>query len=143
MSFEQVQYHYVYKITNIMPTDERTYYIGVRSSTKEPLNDNYLGSSKSLKKHMSDCYSKNFTKEILRIDGTGYPFGLNGNEICLEAKIVAVADVFDAISSHRPYRASLGSEYAIDELKHNSGTKYDTTIVKTLVALVEENIISC
>ena len=64
-----------------------------------------------------------------RIDGTGYPQGLKGEEICLEARIVAVADVVEAISSRRPYRAALGIEAALDEIKANRGILYDPVSV--------------
>jgi len=59
-----------------------------------------------------------------RIDGTGYPNGLTGDEMCLEAKIVAVADVVEAMNSHRPYRAGLGIDAALDEIKKYRGKYY-------------------
>jgi putative nucleotidyltransferase with HDIG domain len=74
-----------------------------------------------------------------RIDGSGYPKGLKGDEICLEARIVAVADVFEAMSAHRPYRASLGTDKAIAELKAHRGSHYDPEVVDTLLALLEED----
>lgn len=64
-----------------------------------------------------------------RIDGSGYPFGLTRDALLLEAKIIAVADVVEAISSHRPYRASLGINSAIDEIKRNKNIKYDSDVV--------------
>ncbi len=72
-----------------------------------------------------------------RIDGSGYPLGLTGDKMTLEAKIVAVADVFEAISSHRPYRPSLGIESAVEELKNNSGKLYDAEVVKTLLEVLK------
>ncbi len=63
-----------------------------------------------------------------RINGSGYPRGLKGDEIMIEAKILAVADVVEAMASHRPYRPSLGIEYALDEIKKNRGILYDTVI---------------
>jgi len=63
-----------------------------------------------------------------RVDGTGYPQGLKGEEICLEARIVAVADVMEAISSHRPYRPALGIETALNEIKANRGVFYDSMV---------------
>lgn len=73
-----------------------------------------------------------------RIDGSGYPQGLHGSEILLQARILSVADVFETIASHRPYRPSLGLQHAIDELQQNSGKLYDPEVVATLLKLVEE-----
>lgn len=64
-----------------------------------------------------------------RIDGSGYPLGLTGDSICLEAKIIAVADTVEAMSSHRPYRPSLGLEKALDELREQKGRRYDPRVV--------------
>ncbi|MDX8377971.1 MAG: PAS domain S-box protein [Mariprofundales bacterium] len=74
-----------------------------------------------------------------RINGTGYPQGLKGEEICLEARIVAVADVVEAISSHRPYRPALGINIAIDEIKAKRGIFYDSEVVDACLKAVEEN----
>ena len=74
-----------------------------------------------------------------RLDGSGYPNALEGDEICLEAKIVAVADVFEAMSSHRPYRPSLGIDLALKELVDNKGTLYDSKVVDALVSCVRED----
>jgi putative nucleotidyltransferase with HDIG domain len=60
-----------------------------------------------------------------RIDGSGYPQGLPESEILLEAKIIAVADVMEAMSSHRPYRPAPGPELALAEIEKNMGRKYD------------------
>ena len=60
-----------------------------------------------------------------RLDGTGYPDGLRGDEIMLEARILAVADVVEAMSSHRPYRAALGLERALEEISLGRGGLYD------------------
>jgi putative two-component system response regulator len=68
-----------------------------------------------------------------RMDGTGYPFGLSGEDILLEARILAVADVVEAISSHRPYRPSLGIKHALDELSQHRGTLYDPVVVDAFV----------
>jgi len=62
-----------------------------------------------------------------RIDGSGYPRRLKGNKILLEARILAVADVVDAMSTRRPYRASLGLDAALEEIEKNRGTLYDKT----------------
>ncbi|HOU52121.1 MAG: PAS domain S-box protein [Smithella sp.] len=73
-----------------------------------------------------------------RIDGTGYPRNLKGNEILLEARIMAVADVVDAMASHRPYRASLGTEAALAEIEKHKGTLYDGNVVDTCLKLFRE-----
>ena len=74
-----------------------------------------------------------------RLDGSGYPAGLKGDEIGLEGRILAVADVFEAMSSHRPYRPALGIEAAKEELIQNMGVKYDQQVVETLIDLLREN----
>ncbi len=73
-----------------------------------------------------------------RLDGTGYPQGLKGDQICLEARIVAVADVIEAMSSHRPYRPSLGIEKALEEAEQGSGRLYDPEAVRCCVRLFRE-----
>ena len=65
----------------------------------------------------------------LRLDGSGYPDILKGKEIMLEARIIAVADVVEAMSSHRPYRPSLGIEKALEEISQNRGKLYDPDVV--------------
>ncbi|WP_103133778.1 HD domain-containing phosphohydrolase [Mesotoga sp. B105.6.4] len=70
-----------------------------------------------------------------RIDGSGYPRGLKNEEIMLEARIIAAADVVEAISSHRPYRPALGLEMALEEIKSGVGTKYDEEVVKGCLEL--------
>jgi len=72
------------------------------------------------------------------LDGSGYPRGLTDNEIYLEAKILAVADVVEAMSSHRPYRPSLGINAALDEIRSGRGTLYHTSSVDACLRLVEE-----
>jgi HD domain/GAF domain len=62
-------------------------------------------------------------------DGTGYPDGLSGEEIPIEARIMAVADAFDAMTSNRPYRDSLPEEDALAELRRNAGTHFDPRVV--------------
>ena len=73
-----------------------------------------------------------------RIDGSGYPQGLLGGEIYLGAKILGVADVVEAMASHRPYRASLGIDKAIDEISKNSGILYDSAVVDAGLILLRE-----
>ena len=70
-----------------------------------------------------------------RIDGSGYPRGLKNEEIMLEARILAAADVVEAVSSHRPYRPALGLEMALEEIKSGVGTKYDEEVVKGCLEL--------
>lgn len=72
-----------------------------------------------------------------RLDGTGYPHGLTGDQIIPEAKIIAVCDVIEAMASHRPYRAALGIETGIGELLRGKGTIYDPTIVDCCVELIQ------
>jgi len=69
-----------------------------------------------------------------RLDGSGYPLGLKEQQICLEARIIAVADVVDSMSSHRPYRPALGIEMAMDELIKNKGILYDRDVVDAFLA---------
>jgi PAS domain S-box-containing protein/putative nucleotidyltransferase with HDIG domain len=73
-----------------------------------------------------------------RLDGSGYPQGLKENDILLEAKIMAVADVVEAMASHRPYRPSLGIEKALEEITKNKGVLYDARIVEACVKLFSE-----
>lgn len=65
-----------------------------------------------------------------RLDGSGYPEGMQGEEISLAARIVAVADVVEAMSAHRPYRAALGFEAALSEVQAGAGIKYDARVVE-------------
>jgi HD-GYP domain-containing protein (c-di-GMP phosphodiesterase class II) len=74
-----------------------------------------------------------------RLDGSGYPQGLKGNEILLEARILGVADVMEAMCSHRPYRASLGMAESLQELVKNKGTLYDAGVVDTCLKLYGED----
>jgi PAS domain S-box-containing protein len=73
-----------------------------------------------------------------RINGKGYPNGLKGKQIILEARIISVADVMEAIASHRPYRPALGVEYALDEISQNKGILFDEIIVETCLILFNE-----
>jgi PAS domain S-box-containing protein/putative nucleotidyltransferase with HDIG domain len=71
-----------------------------------------------------------------RLDGSGYPYGLRGEEICLGARIIAVADTVEAMSSHRPYRPALGVEAAVEEIVAQRGVKFDVPVVDACVGLV-------
>ncbi len=73
-----------------------------------------------------------------RMDGSGYPNGLKGEEILMASRILAVADVFETIASHRPYRPSLGLAHALNELRENRGRLYDRRAVDVCLSLVEE-----
>ena len=73
-----------------------------------------------------------------RLDGGGYPNGLTGEELHLEARILAVADVVEAMSSHRPYRAGLGVEQSLREIEGHSGTRYDADAVAVCLRLFRE-----
>ena len=70
-----------------------------------------------------------------RLNSSGYPFGLSGESICPEAKILAVADVVEAMASHRPYRPALGIQKALDEISKHKGTLYDPDVVDACVRL--------
>jgi putative nucleotidyltransferase with HDIG domain len=73
-----------------------------------------------------------------RLNGSGYPYGLKGPDILLEAKILAVADVVEAMSSHRPYRPARGIEAALDEINKNRGLLYDAAVVEACLRLFTE-----
>ncbi len=71
-----------------------------------------------------------------RMDGSGYPQGLRGGEMLPESRILAVADVVEAMASHRPYRPALGSEAALQEIQGRKGTLYDAEVVEACVAVM-------
>ncbi|BAV32950.1 hypothetical protein SCL_0628 [Sulfuricaulis limicola] len=73
-----------------------------------------------------------------RLNGSGYPQGLKGDEVCLEARILAVADVVEAMASHRPYRPSLGLDAALEEVSQNRGVLYDPQAVDICLRLFRE-----
>ncbi len=70
-----------------------------------------------------------------RLDGSGYPNGLKGGEIMLEARIIAVADVVEAMASHRPYRPAKGINAAMSEIARNKGKLYDPEVVDACLAV--------
>lgn len=74
-----------------------------------------------------------------RLDGSGYPKGLKGDEISIEAKIIAVVDSFDAMTSDRPYRKAFTKEYAINEIRSLVGKHFDKSVVDAFVEVLEEN----
>jgi HD-GYP domain-containing protein (c-di-GMP phosphodiesterase class II) len=73
-----------------------------------------------------------------RINGSGYPRNLKGNEIIIEARIMAVADVVEAMASHRPYRPGLGLEAALEEIEKNKGITYDSAVADACLRLFRE-----
>jgi PAS domain S-box-containing protein/putative nucleotidyltransferase with HDIG domain len=73
-----------------------------------------------------------------RFDGSGYPQGLAGKEILLESRILAVADIVEAIASHRPYRPARGAGDALEEILHNKGTLYDPEVVDACLRVFYE-----
>ncbi len=73
-----------------------------------------------------------------KLDGSGYPLGLKDGQILLESRVVAVADVVEAMSSHRPYRASLGTEAALKEIERGRGSAYDPSVVDACLKLFRE-----
>jgi len=104
-----------------------------------------------IQEHASNCY--NLIKDIEfpfplaemiyqhheRLDGSGYPRKLHGEDILLESRILAVSDVLEAMTHHRPYRAALGLKEACKELSSNKGIKYDPVIVEVLMSLVKNS----
>ncbi|HZD70495.1 MAG TPA: HD domain-containing phosphohydrolase, partial [Actinomycetes bacterium] len=73
-----------------------------------------------------------------RWDGRGYPDGLHGNDIPIGSRIIAVADAFDAMTSDRPYRAALSTEYAIDEIRKGALSQFDPQVVASFLHAVDE-----
>jgi HD-GYP domain-containing protein (c-di-GMP phosphodiesterase class II) len=73
-----------------------------------------------------------------RMNGSGYPRNLKGNDIFIEARIMAVADVIEAIASHRPYRPSLGIEAVLEEIEKNKGILYDDIVADICLKLFRE-----
>jgi HD-GYP domain-containing protein (c-di-GMP phosphodiesterase class II) len=72
-------------------------------------------------------------------DGTGYPRGLRGEEIPLAARIFALADSFDAMTSDRPYRRALPLERALEEIRDGAGTQFDPAVVRSFLELIEDD----
>lgn len=72
-----------------------------------------------------------------RLNGTGYPKGLVGDDMLLEAKILAVADVVEAMASHRPYRPAMGLDLALEEVEKNKGLLYDPEVVEACLRLFQ------
>ncbi len=73
-----------------------------------------------------------------RLNGSGYPQGLAGQEILVEARIIGVADVVEAMTANRPYRPALGLSTALEEISKNKGILYDSEIVDACIKLFNE-----
>ena len=73
-----------------------------------------------------------------RLDGSGYPRGLAGDDISIEARIIGVGDVVETMASHRPYRPSIGIEKALEEITRNSGILYDADVVTACLKIFNE-----
>ena len=73
-----------------------------------------------------------------RMNGSGYPSGLSGEAIIIEARILAVADVVEAMASNRPYRPALGIDKALEEIGRNKGIFYDPDVVDACTRLFNE-----
>ena len=76
-----------------------------------------------------------------KYDGTGYCHGLKGEEIPLDARIIGIADAFDAMTATRVYRKKMGIEYAVSELKRGSGTQFDPKLVEIMLSLIADGVI--
>jgi len=72
-----------------------------------------------------------------RLDGSGYPDGITGDKLSLEVSILAVCDVVEAMSSHRPYRPARTTTDILKELKNGRGTKYDVSVVDVMLPMIE------
>lgn len=87
-------------------------------------------------------FAKPITRFVLqhheRLDGSGYPLGLKARDIAVEARILSVADVVEAMSSHRPFRPALGQEKALDEISSYKGVLYDADVVDVCLRLFQE-----
>ena len=75
-----------------------------------------------------------------RVDGSGYPNGLTGDKLLNGSKILAVADVVESMTSHRPYRAGLGIDMALDEIQKNRGILYDPEVVDACLRIFREKV---
>ena len=106
---------------------------------------------KMIQEHVKKCYdmikpynfpfplSEAIYQHHERLDGKGYPRGISGKKIIPEARILAISDVLEAMTFHRPYRAALGLKKAMKELKENTGSKYDSDIVNTALDILNKN----
>jgi HD-GYP domain-containing protein (c-di-GMP phosphodiesterase class II) len=72
------------------------------------------------------------------LDGTGYPQGLHGDQIRLESRIITIADIVEAINSHRPYRPSLGLDVALKAINEHKGVRYDAQVIEACETVIEQ-----
>ena len=84
-------------------------------------------------------YAEDVLEHHEHVDGSGYPRGLVGSEISIVAKIIAIADTYDAITSDRPYRKAVSRKEAIAEIQRNAGIQFDAEIVKVFAEMMHEN----
>jgi len=88
-------------------------------------------------------FSWNIARAVLehheRLDGSGYPNHLKGDEISIQGRILAVADVVEAMSAYRPYRPALGIDLALAEIERGRGVIYDETVVDVCIKLFRED----
>jgi putative nucleotidyltransferase with HDIG domain len=97
------------------------------------IGDEILGPIKTL-----EDVRKTILQHHERHDGTGYPYGLKGDEICLKSKILSVVDTFDAMMTDRPYRKALSVSAVIGELRKNAGTQFDSSVVDAFVDMLDD-----
>ena len=76
-----------------------------------------------------------------RLDGSGYPQGLSGEGILPAARVIAVADVYEAMTSHRPYRPGLPQAAAVVELREGAGSRYDAEVVEACLRVLDEGFV--
>ena len=77
-----------------------------------------------------------------RMDGRGYPMGLAGHEIPEFARVIAVADAFDSMTTTRSYREAKSIEFALDELRKGAGTQFDPVVVEAFIAAIEKRALA-
>lgn len=104
-----------------------------------------------IQEHVQNCYdlikdiefpfplAETIYQHHERLDGSGYPRKLKGQEISLEGRILAVSDVLEAMTYHRPYRQALGLKQAHEELQRGTNSKYDAQVVAIVADLIKEN----
>jgi HD-GYP domain-containing protein (c-di-GMP phosphodiesterase class II) len=89
---------------------------------------------------------KNYASAVLyhheKINGSGYPSGIKGDEIPLFARILTVADAYDAMTTKRPYRKALSKEEAIEELRRCAGKDFDSKISDVMIEIIEEESVA-
>ena len=88
--------------------------------------------------HMDEPIPELVYQHHERCDGSGYPRGLGAEQILRGAKVIAVADVVEAMSSHRPYRPALGMDAALEEIEQGASSRYDAAVVKACVSMFRD-----